>query len=109
MFIYSKDSEDEDSHKKSYNRNARGNGNFKKDAFRIDYDGLLCIQELEQALWEDMKQLQALGVKYIEHAKFYLPLVNEYGEVVYLRDEDGRTPQHWPSGAYRSLGTDYKL
>lgn len=109
MYIYSRDSDDEDSHKKAYNKNARDNRFQKKDAFRIDYDGLLCILELEQAIWEDMKELQALGIKYIEHAKFYLPLVNQYGETIFLKDQEGRSPHCWRSGAYHSVGTDYKL
>ena len=109
MIIYDRKQSKSRSHSKAYNKKASVKDYPPADAFRIEYPGVITLRELEQALWEDMRQLEDLCVKYIDNGKLYLPLVNEYGETVWLQDENGRSPGSWKSQAYRSLVSDYKL
>lgn len=109
MILYGKKDRPKGTHKKAYNSKATSEEHPPPDSFRIEYPGVITLRELEQALWQDMKELEQLNVQLIDNGKLYLPLVNEYGETIWLRDHNGRTPRTWTSRAYHSLATDYRL
>ena len=106
MILYGKKQYPKGSNKNAYNAKASVSDYPPSDAFRIDYPGIITLRELEQALWQDLKKLH---VKLIDNGKLYLPLVNEYGETVWLREQNGRSPNAWTSHAYHSFAFDYKL
>lgn len=75
----------------------------------IKYPGMLSLDELRQALWQNIEQLEEMGVKYVKDCKLFLPIVDEHGDPRALREPDGSRPTHWTSRAYKSAASDYKL
>ena len=85
--------------------------NYKSLAV-VDYKsiGTVSIDEMAQALWEDIKALQDLfGVRYVTGAKLIIPSTNEYGDPLVVKHPDGRILRRYDTHYYRPACMDYKL
>lgn len=79
----------------------------------IDYKalGTIAIDELKQALWEDIEALKdQFGVAYVTGVKLQVPAANEFGDpVVVKRLSTGATIKRLDTHHYRPACLDYKL
>ncbi len=91
----------------TYNNHARKKEN--SDTTKIDCPGVICIAEFRQSIFEIMEDIQEQGINWVENPKLYLRLVNQNGETVFLRDDNGRALRSCSAQAYRSLGSEYNL
>ena len=79
----------------------------------IDYKklGMVPLDELKQALWEDIEMLRAeFGVSYVTNVKLLVPATNEYGDPLLVkRLSTGATVRHLDTHHYRPACLDYQL
>ncbi|WP_095085269.1 hypothetical protein [Mesorhizobium sophorae] len=72
--------------------------------------GTVSIDQLTQALWEDVKALQDFyGVRFVTGAKLIIPSTNEYGHPMLIKHPDGRVVRRYDTHYYRPACLDYKL
>ena len=77
--------------------------------FRIEFPGIIPLLELSQCLWQNIHKLEARGVKYVKNGSLFVPITNEYGEPLILKNEDGSRPHYWVSHGYDSAAHEYDL
>jgi hypothetical protein len=78
----------------------------------VEYNplGTVSIEQLAQALWEDIKALQDFyGVRFVTGARLEIPATNEYGDPVYVRHPDGHIVRNYDTHYYRPACLDYNL
>jgi len=72
--------------------------------------GTISVEQLAQALWEDIKALQEFyGVKFVTGAKLEIPATNEYGDPLPVRHPDGHIVRRYATHHYRPACLDYQL
>jgi hypothetical protein len=87
-------------------------GNKRRNVATIEYNslGTVSVEQLAQALWEDIKALQDFyGVRFVTGAKLEIPATNEYGDPVLVRHPDGRIVRNYATHSYRPACLDYDL
>ena len=79
----------------------------------IDYKtlGTIKLDELQQALWEDIHALHDLfGVTYVSGVQLIVPATNEYGDPVQVkRLSNGAPVKRLDTHHYHPACLDYKL
>jgi hypothetical protein len=79
----------------------------------IDYKnlGTIKIDELKQALWEDIEALKdQFGVSFVTGVKLLVPATNEFGDPLLVkRLSTGATVRHLDTHHYHPACLDYKL
>lgn len=79
----------------------------------IDYKnlGTIKIDELKQALWEDIEALKdQFGVSFVTGVKLLVPATNEFGDpLVVKRLSTGAAVKHLDTHHYHPACLDYKL
>ena len=84
-----------------------------KPIVEIDYKnlGTIKIDELKQALWEDIEALKdQFGVSYVTGVKLLVPATNEYGDPLLVkRLSTGAAVRHLDTHHYHPACMDYKL
>ncbi len=81
----------------------------KPTPLNINYEGRVSLDEFRQAIWQDLDQLEKDGVEFLEEAKLQIPIVNQYGDPMMIKDPDGRVITDIHSHAYRCAAQDYAL
>jgi len=76
----------------------------------LNYPGIKCLDELKQALWQDIYNLKEEGIiQYVRHGKLYLPVVDVHGDPVCMKTKTGMPANRVSAGAYKSAAADYRL
>jgi hypothetical protein len=85
----------------------------KSDPVEIDYKslGTIAIDELKQALWEDIEALKEhFGVAYVTGVKLVVPATNEFCDpLVIKRLSTGAPVKRLDTHHYHPACLDYKL
>jgi hypothetical protein len=78
---------------------------------KVSFRGIYSLDEFYQALFEEHKKFEELGIKHISRVQLYYTPVDEYGDPVVPRDPDTGEPlDGWKSnGAYHSAAHEYGL
>ncbi len=67
------------------------------------------LDAFKRAVYQDMAELEARGIEYVQKAQLFVPCCNRYWDEVTVRDDNGRKPKFWTSHAYESAAWDYDL
>ena len=73
--------------------------------------GTITMDELKQALWEDIEALKdQFGVSYVNGVKLLVPATNEFGDPLLVkRLSTGAPVKHLDTHHYHPACLDYKL
>lgn len=78
----------------------------------IDYKslGTIAIDELKQAIWSDIEALkEQYGVKFVTAVRLSVPVTNEYGDPMQIRQPSGGRIRRIDTHHYRPACKDYDL
>ena len=72
--------------------------------------GTIAIDELAQALWEDIHVLMdSYNVRFVAGVRFFVPVTNPYGEPLIIRNAEGLRVNRIDTHHYRPACLDYRL
>ena len=90
----------------------KNKGAFALDGLLIAYKqlGTISIEELQDALVEDMKALKDIyNVRYVRNVRLKIHVTNEYGEEYKLKRPGGGDIHYMDTHHYRPACKDYDL
>jgi len=78
---------------------------------KIRIKGEMPIDDISKAIIEKLKEVQGdLAIHHSRGATLYINPINEYGEKIFPKNEEGREIYTLNSnGPYRTIADDYKL
>lgn len=77
---------------------------------KIAFRGVYTLDEFFQALYQERHKLKELGITHVRGASLFYQPVDECGDPVTLRHQNGEPMKGWTSkGPYRSAAQDYGL
>lgn len=76
----------------------------------IQNPGLISIEEFRQAIWTDLGHLEKVdGAEFVQDPLICLPVVNQYGDLLNITNEQGTIMRKIHSHAYKCAALDFQL